>query len=156
MEKLLPLWRKGFGHGFEPGLTPQALESASFITTPPWRSLWRQGRLGKRGSQEEKILMDAQVWMSGEEIELDHVLSGSCPGSRHFPSVQDAPLSWGRRQPSALPSCRRDQQLHVPGSQELGAHPAQPALGTGNEQGKYHLQPREKLHPKTSVSCLVL
>lgn len=95
-------------------------------------------------------LMDAQVWMPRGERTfcLDHVLgAGTSP-------VQDAPLSWGRGQPSALPPCRRDQQL--PGSQELGPHPTQLALDAENEQGKYHLQLRKKLHPKTLVSCLVL
>lgn len=92
------------------------------------------------------ILMDAQVWMPRGE---GAVLSGSCPGSRHFPSVLLSPGEGDNLQPS----------LHAGGiSSSLGAlpYPAQLALGTGNEQGNYHLQPRKKLHPKTLVSCLVL
>lgn len=75
-------------------------------------------------------------------------------------------MSWEQ----ALPQCAgcssllgKEKTFSPPSMQEGSAapwemvqHPTQITLGTGNEQGKYHLQPRKKLHPKTLVCCLVL
>lgn len=96
----------------------------------------------------ENILMDAQVWMPRGE---GTALSGSCPGSSTSPVCR---MLLGKETTSS-PSSMQEGPA-APWEPGAGSHPAQLALGTGNEQGNFHLQPRKKLHPKTLVSCLVL
>lgn len=132
-----------------PPLTPQVLRSTSFTATPSWESRGDKDGLEKESPREypdgcpgvdAKRRGNCSVWiMSWEQAHPQRAGCSSLLGKETTfspSSMQEGPAA--------------------PWEPGAGSHPAQLALGTGNEQGKFHLQLRKKLHPKTLFSCSVL